>query len=245
MAGNDKSKGKDIVTNEDRNISALKSGLKLIPGVGDSISQFVFGRQEEAESRRLRDSVQEIADMVREQGRQGEVKDTEEWANLFTEAGPSVGKATNEDKRQRFRDLLFNSLFIPPGDPMWEESMYCLDQLKEIDPVGLYILAAVALARRDEVEIGLSKFSRPARWLRVPKTMSGNIPNIASHPEMLQPLAYNEVLVENAIDVLLVKKQLISTRDAMVTSGHSSTGISFYNLTPAGELLEKWTMAAF
>ncbi|WP_435008933.1 hypothetical protein P12x_000186 [Tundrisphaera lichenicola] len=238
--------GKDLVTNQDRNASAKKALFKLFPYPADSITQIIFGKLEEAENRRQRETVEEIAEMLRESKRESEVQNTEEYARLLIDASPSVGSATNEDKRQRLRDLLFKSLFIPPGDPTWEESMYCLDLLKEIDPVGLYIFAVIATAQSKGQVVGVARYTHLNRWVFIHESSLGSVPNLAHAPnDWFEDSKYHEILVDNSIRSLISKTNLIQYRETLITFGNSCSNTPLYSLTAIGKLLVKWTMEDF
>lgn len=159
-------KGKELITNKDRNVSAIKAALKLIPGgVGEAMDQFYWGKGEEARQRRLHATIEEIAAKLAENGLKSEINDNEDFGNFFSQAAGPIASATNEDKRQRFRDLLYNSMLLPPGEAGWEDSMHCLEILKQIDPVGLYCLARIARAEQNGEAIGVARYTGTAQWV--------------------------------------------------------------------------------
>src|SRR5262245_14757015 len=76
----------------------------------------------------------------------------EQFGNLLEITWPSLAKATNEDKRQRFRDLLTNAA-TASSDPDWEEIFFASDLLPRIAPPGLAILAAAAKCQSEVFSI--------------------------------------------------------------------------------------------
>jgi hypothetical protein len=146
-------------------------------------------------------------------------------------------------KRQRFRDLLFNSIFIPQGDPAWEESMYCLELLNKIEVAGLYTLAKIIQADRNGSVIAQTNYGQ-YQWLLIPRELAGKQPR-AETSGKFEDLTYSPTLVEKQIHALSNQMNLVGPRNLLVTMGNSATAWNFPYLTPEGEMLVKWTMAPF
>jgi hypothetical protein len=68
----------------------------------------------------------------------------EEFANLTEAVAPALARATREEKRQRFRDLLFKAVQLQPGDAAWDRANLAGELLQQIEVPGLVILAGVA-----------------------------------------------------------------------------------------------------
>jgi hypothetical protein len=238
----------EIVTNRDRDLNAIRAGLKLLPGVGEALDQLLFGKGEEARQRRLHSTLEEVVDKLKERGLNSEVEGNEDFATFFSAAAQPISRSTSEDKRQRFRDLLFNSMLIPSGDPGWEESMLCLELLQKVDSAGLYTLATLAQADRAEALLGLFEDGNVPQWLLVPKTdrtprQRRGIPvdEVGTYRE----LKYDPVLIFKSIDSLKYETKLVSDRKFHVIRGNSETEVEFWSLTLLGRFLVKWAVADF
>jgi hypothetical protein len=242
---NEIQKSNENITDQDRNQSALKALSVLLPGgVGEAMYQFRYGKGEEARQRRLHDTVEEVAERLRALDKKSEITDNEDFGTFFTKAADPISRSTNEDKRQRFRDLLLNSMLIPQGDPGWEESMYCLDLLQNIDPTGLYVLAFTDGADRENFKACIWTHQSSYNWLYVPK-VNPNRSGIDSDCKKEEVL-YNKVLVEASVKELQEMK-IIQMSNGSITPhlSHGYFGVSFIELTEAGRLLSKWTKDPF
>ena len=76
----------------------------------------------------------------------------EEFVNLLENVLPDLSRATDEEKRRRFRDLLTNAAELAPSPEGWEEARLAAELLKKVDTPGLVILGELAssLASFDE-----------------------------------------------------------------------------------------------
>lgn len=242
----DGSKG-ELATKRDLNVNAVKAALKLIPGVGDSMIQLFFERGQEARFRRWEETWEEIRAHVADRGKEADVKtaDNEDFADFVEKSADPLGRSTNEDKRQRFRDLLYNSLFIPPGDPGWDEAMYCLDLLQKIDSPGLYILASIVRAEKDGLRLARSAYTGATQLFALPFQPGGSelLPESPQH--YLVDLRYDVVLLAKSLESLLRETELVQERTGYVTTRMNSVGMGFLGLSHAGRLLVKWTLADF
>jgi hypothetical protein len=74
----------------------------------------------------------------------------EEFVNLLEFVAPDLSRATDEKKRQRFRDLLTNAAELPPKSDGWEEARLAGELLKQVDTPGLVILSELAKLDKSE-----------------------------------------------------------------------------------------------
>ena len=151
----------------------------------------------------------------------------EPFTTLLESVIPELSRALNEDKRQRFRDLLTNAAELPEDSKGWEEAQLASTLLKEIGTPGLSILAAIARAE-DSDPIVLT--SRP-----VSQVFQGEFDY--DHPgEPQQALSYDWVVVEYWARWLREKRIITySSHDARGGFG----GVAIAEL---GKFLVKWTM---
>ena len=237
---------KNLVNDKDRNVSAIKAALKLLPaGVGEAMIQFYWGKGEEARQRRLDETLDKIAAKMEAEGVSSKIGDNEDFGNFFSQAGVLIANATNEDKRKRFQDLLYNSMLLPPGDAGWEDSMHCLELLQKIDHVSLYCLAKIAKAESDELSIGITGYSGIARWVTLPRCKLDQIPVSVAADGYFEDLQYSDVLVTKSLKKIKDELLLVISRNLMVLADGFATGMDFYSLSPEAKLLVKWTIAEF
>jgi hypothetical protein len=126
---------------------AFQGVLKGIPVVGASLEHFIFGPLAEIRMRRIEGTLTELTEHY------GPRQDPallakEEFVNLLEDVLVPLSRATNETKRQRFRDLLINAAELPPGAEQWENARLASNLLQSIDAPGLAILAAMARCHR-------------------------------------------------------------------------------------------------
>jgi hypothetical protein len=131
------------LTIRDYAINTFQAILKGVPFVGGSLEHFIFGPLAEIRMRRIERTLDELS------AHYGPTADPkllakEEFVNLLEATIPALSRATNEDKRLRFRDLLINAAKLPSGSEQWEEARFASDLLQSIEPPGLAILAAMA-----------------------------------------------------------------------------------------------------
>lgn len=138
----------------DRKQMALIGGeglLSLVPYIGSTLAKFTFGVLTERRIDRIENTLAEVMEMVGEDVAKDAVN--ENFANLLEKVYPELSRAADEEKRQRFRDLLINAAKLPADSSEWGAAVLAADLLKEIDTPGLVILAAFALL--DEGETAL------------------------------------------------------------------------------------------
>ena len=115
-----------------------------VPYIGSSIEHFIFGPLTEIRIQRIEKTLTEVAASLGEKKAKKAVN--EPFTTLLESVIPELSRALNEDKRQRFRDLLTNAAELPEDSKEWEEAQLASTLLKEIGTPGLSILAAIARA---------------------------------------------------------------------------------------------------
>ena len=130
--------------------------LLAVPYVGSSLAHFISGPLNELRIQRIEKTLEEIAAGLGEEKAQAMVN--ESFANLLEKVLPDLSRAVEEEKRQRFRDLLVNAAELSVESTAWDEAALAASLLRDIDTPGLAILAAAA-----EIEEGenLTLASRP------------------------------------------------------------------------------------
>lgn len=122
--------------------------LSAIPYIGSALAKFSFGVLTERRIARIERTLSEVAETVGEDASKSAVN--EHFVSLLENISPELSRATDEEKRQRFRDLLTNAAELSENSEEWAAANLAADILKEIDTPGLIILAA--LARLEEHE---------------------------------------------------------------------------------------------
>jgi len=133
---------------KDKAVIAFQSALSAIPYVGGSLSHFIFGPLAELRLKRIEQTLIELAELVDEENRHKVA--TEQFANLLESVAPDLSRATNEEKRLRFRDLLINATKKTTDSTKWDEAHLAADLLKEIDAPGLAIIAGLNIYGREK-----------------------------------------------------------------------------------------------
>ncbi|WP_165235857.1 hypothetical protein [Aquisphaera insulae] len=132
---------KDEITLKDHTVNALQASLLAIPIVGSSLEKLLFFSVNEKRSRRVEKTLQEIGQKVEEVKAKVCIKDNEDLANHIEKVLPQVSRANNETRRKYLRDLLFNAMQVPEGDPKWEEANIASQLIASVSDTGLSILA--------------------------------------------------------------------------------------------------------
>lgn len=227
-----------------RDRNALRAFLKLLPNVGDAIDRMLFGLEDEKAQDRLQQTVDEVRAMLDEQGKK--VEDMEDWHRCILSGAPAIGTATNEDKRERFRKLLFNAAQIPAGDEMWEEAFWCMELLKELRPAALAVLANAHLAAQNG-EVFLLKEGEDAE-VEAFTLRKTDIDRLRpTQKSFLKPkeIKYKKVILREAIAVLrskgLITFQTMYIQNIQNQIEYSSIGVA----SPNGTLLVRWTIEDF
>jgi hypothetical protein len=216
------------LTSEERNANALRALAKLIPAVGDGLDQLVFGPSEERRQKRVESTLQEILARLDALGAQP--GKAEEYVNLLERTLPKIARATNEDTRERFRDLLTNAAVLPDGDGKWAEAQLAEQLLSELDAPALGILAQVA---RYAGPKPMALVSRPVCQIISEKDLDW-----ASPPLGPNPIGYAWTVIEEWARRLR-EKRLITF------SSHNSAfgGFGGVALDELGALLVDWTVS--
>jgi len=130
------------LSKEDKNRIALEGALMAVPYVGSSLVHFITGPLIERRFKRIENTLHEVTTGL------GDVKSlaavNENFANLLETVIPDLSRAVEDEKRQRFRDLLSNAVELPEGSTEWEEAALAAALLRDIGTPGLAILAALS-----------------------------------------------------------------------------------------------------
>lgn len=211
---------------QDHTAIAIQAILKGIPVIGSSLEHFIFGPLAELRARRIETTLSEVAKALQDRGKHSVA--SEQFVTLLESVSPALSRSTNEDKRQRFRDLLTNAASLPPESPKWEETALASELLKEIESPGLAILAAIASIKNPENQLTLT--SRPVSQL-----CEGEFDH-DSPGDPQRPLLYDWVVVEFWARKLKEKRLILyKSHDARGSFG----GLSLGSL---GEFLIRWTL---
>jgi hypothetical protein len=220
------SEQKPSLTLKDYSLYTFRAGLKLIPYIGDALEEFIFRPLAELRMRRIEATLAEIGQSLHDSGESPNVA-TEEFANLLEAIAPHLSRATNEDRRRRFRDLLRNAATLRQGSADWDEATFASGLLKEIEGPGLAILAAIANC---ETRYDLTLASRPS-----PQVYEGDFDY--ENPQGPQhPISYEWVLVEEWA------RRLEGMRLIGWQTHHGEAGWSGVYLKPLGEFLMRWAL---
>jgi hypothetical protein len=131
------------LTRKEESVNAVRAILKGIPYLGETLDQFIFGRLDELRFKRFESTLTEIAAMLKESKRDPRV-DSEQFVELLEAITPSLVRATRNEKRERFRDLLLNAATLPPDSAEWEKAKLAGQLLAELEAPALAVLASVA-----------------------------------------------------------------------------------------------------
>ena len=143
----------DGLTLRDRGLITFRAALQAVPHVGPSLDQFLFGPMQERRERRVMRTLQEVGERL-SQLELGSGVANERFAALLEHLAPDLARATTEERRERFRDLLFNAARLDPNSESdWENAAFAGDLLRDIEAPGLSILAGVASASSDQVTL--------------------------------------------------------------------------------------------
>jgi hypothetical protein len=139
---------KPVLTGKEKTMIGIEGVLMAIPFVGPSLAHFVTEPLTELRLKRVEESLKEVVETL------GDVKAksivNEEFVNLLENVLPDLSRATDEEKRRRFRDLLTNAAELAPSPEGWEEARLAAELLKKVDTPGLVILSELAKLDRGE-----------------------------------------------------------------------------------------------
>ena len=111
--------------------NAARALLELIPGIGPSLSQFIFGPLDEVRARRLEGILLGVAQELKRIGATDAVT-SERWVALLEEVAPSAARAVSEERQERFRDLLVNAAARREEDPTLATGILAAEILREL-----------------------------------------------------------------------------------------------------------------
>lgn len=214
------------LTKDERNVNALRALAKLLPLVGDSLDQLAFGPIDELRAKRVEQTLVEIDLRLASLGQQS--ARAEELASLLEKNIPRIARATSEDARSRFRDLLINAAPIQANDSRWSQAELAGEILAELAPAAMAILAQLA-----------ARGKRTVSWI-----VSSPSPQVVpegfdwDNPEMGNlPIGYAWPVVSEWV-TRLREKRLIG-----LGSSDARGGFGAVQLTELGEMLVDWTVA--
>lgn len=128
---------------KEETVNAVRAILKGIPYLGETLNQFIFGRLDELRFKRFESTLTEIAERLKESRRDHDV-DSEQFINLLEAVAPHLVRAIDNEKRERFRDLLLNAATLCRGSAEWEKAKLAGQLLSELEAPALAVLANVA-----------------------------------------------------------------------------------------------------
>jgi hypothetical protein len=136
------------LTGKEKAVIGIEGGLLAIPFVGPSLAHFLSAPLTELTWKRVEATLREVAEMLGSKNANSMVN--EEFANLLENVLPDLSRATDEEKRERFRDLLTNAAELPANANSWEEARLAGELLKHVGTPGLVILSQLAKLGRGE-----------------------------------------------------------------------------------------------
>ena len=220
------------LTKEDHKRNLAKSLIKGLPYIGSSLDQLVYGNQDERRWLRLEKTLQEIEEGMKARKIPAKEILKEEFDHLLRLTAGKLGDATNEDKRERFRDLLLNSVSLPEGDREWESARLAGELLNQLEGPALHILSGLV------AEGALEKELRTVLRLPQPQITNYHVRSQEQFDatEVNRPLDYEWAVVDAWMS-RLVELKLIS--------GQSCAAKAWTNvaLTALGVFLTKWILA--
>lgn len=135
------------LTKSDVAANTAQALIKAIPAFGDALEQFIFGPLVELRWKRVERTLAELAEALHKTHIVGLT--TEEFVNLLESVMPKIGRAVNEERRLRFRDLLINAAKLEPGSSAWEEANLTAELIDTIEGPGLAIIAALGKCKSE------------------------------------------------------------------------------------------------
>ena len=125
------------------------AGLIGVPVIGPSLEKLCFGALDELRMRRIEATLAEVSESMEREGKSHRIDDNEEFAALQESVTPGPSRATSEQKRVAFRNLLLNVMQLPPGDPGWIDVEVVIRLLDQVNEVGHSFLASFYLIKMD------------------------------------------------------------------------------------------------
>lgn len=142
------SKNEPELTIEESRDLAARGFFKAIPYIGSALDHFYSGPSQELKAKRVEKTLKEIGEKLNELGKK--IESIEEFTNLLESVAPDLCRATNEEKRKYFRNLLFNASTLPPGSSKWDDANFARELLNDIDPPGLALISAILHCKMTE-----------------------------------------------------------------------------------------------
>jgi hypothetical protein len=162
----------DLEDINDKAVIAFKAGLIGIPVIGPSLEKLCFGAVDELRMRRVEATLQKIGEALGRDGRDHKIKDNEDFASFLENVVPKLARATSEDKRVAFRNLLLNATQLPSGDLKWTEADLAIRLLDSVNEVGLSLLSALFSIRQATSQTRQSIFLMQDEQLIIPENMA-------------------------------------------------------------------------
>ena len=214
---------------------ALSQALLGLP----LLAQGVFGTLDERRANRIIATLKEVEERLRRVEGMTYV-DTEEYQSLLESVIPQLARATHEDKRQRLRDLIFNTALLPPAHQDWGEAELAARVVSEIDGPGLAIVAAMGLLPGPYVTMWA--LPSPAMFSGLQKTTAaqgpGGLPRVAlnfSFPALIE-------WVYRLQDLRICHGNRID--ESGIANGAGAIVGWAGEVAPLGRLLIRWTLAS-
>jgi hypothetical protein len=213
------------LTSADYARNVLQAAIQAVPYMGGSLSQFIFGPLTELRFKRIEQTLSEVAAELDVRGAFSSVAN-EDFATLLESVLPDLGRSTNEERRQRYRDLLIKSAQLQPGSVLWQDATLCAGLLRDIEPPGLAVLGALAKSPNPQNTI----FSKPS-----PRLYTSEVDFAEPKGDFIL-LPYQWILIDEWV-VRLREKRLVglSSRDAR-------GGFGGVYLTDLGRFFIEWVM---
>ncbi len=203
----------------------LQGALMAVPYLGSSLAHFIFGPLTELRIKRIEKTIDEVATQLGEE--KSLAAANENFANLFETVLPDLSRAVEDEKRQRFRDLLSNAAELPEGSTEWEEAALAAALLRDIGTPGLAILAALSqLDKGETATLTSSPVSQLARGAF----------DYDNPGEPQQVIPYQWPVVEYWARWLR-EKQLLTYK-----SGDARGGFGDVAMTELGAFLVRWVL---
>ena len=234
-----------VLSNSEYTRNAIRAVVKGLPWIGSSLEQLIYGNIDERRWQRIERTLVELDEQMKKNNIPPESIQKEEFGQLLRMIAPNLSESVNEEKRQRFRDLLINAVTIPEGDSDWESARLAAEYINKLEGPGFEILAM--LAKGDAYEDRFCTVDRDPK----PRILSssnrnelnnmlqqvGHVGNI-NNDKFYYPLKYEWAVVEEWLS-RLVELQLIEGR--MHHQKHRWVNVL---LTAKGSFLVHWVIAS-
>lgn len=201
-----------------------------IPYIGTSLERFIFSELDELRMKRIENTLLEISNLLSKDNISHNIE-SEKFVNFFESTFSSLSKATNEEKRQSFRNLLFNVSKLEDEDTKWEEASLAHSLLEQIETPGLVLLSEIKKNYVKDSNLVL-EFDEDS------VTLLNEIPNFDSDWEWeeLARFKYNPLVIERHAQKLSELKLIFFSAPEKI-SRRSSYQVVF---TELGIFLTDW-----